>query len=131
MNEQTKIGLAALAAAIVVGIAGDALLRATPWGLNAPLFITAFALAFLAVAGSQRVTLRGGGRWLLAPALLFAAGMAWRDSPTLNVLAGIASLLAIAIAAFRSRSGSVRFSSLTDYGLGAALAGWYAWTGTA
>src|SRR5205085_231469 len=98
---------AVLLAAGVVGIAGDALLRVTPWGLNAPVWMAIFALAFMGVARSQRIALSGGGRWLLAPALFFAAGIAWRDSPALNVLAGAAALLALAIAAFRTRAGSV------------------------
>jgi hypothetical protein len=129
MSEKTKAGLAVLAAAIALGVAGDALLHVGPWGINAPLFVTALVVAWLAVARGQRVALRGGGRWLLAPALLLAAGIAWRDSLTLDVLAGAAALLALALAAFRSRSGSIRLASLTDYALGGMLAGWFAWTG--
>ena len=39
MNERTKIGLEILQAAVLLGVLGDVLLRAMPWGLNVFLFI--------------------------------------------------------------------------------------------
>src|SRR2546430_717805 len=37
MSEKTRLGLEILGAATVLGVSGDLLLRATPWGLNALL----------------------------------------------------------------------------------------------
>ena len=34
MNERTKLGLEILEAAVLLGILGDVLLRASSWGLN-------------------------------------------------------------------------------------------------
>lgn len=34
MSERTKFGLEVLEAAVLLGILGDVMLRATPWGLN-------------------------------------------------------------------------------------------------
>ena len=41
MNERTKTGLEIIEAAVLLGVLGDAFLRATPWGLNVFLFVGA------------------------------------------------------------------------------------------
>ncbi len=46
MSERTKLGLEILQAAVLLGILGDVLLRATPWGLNVLLFILALVAAY-------------------------------------------------------------------------------------
>ena len=43
MNNRTKTGLEILQVAVVIGVLGDILLRAMPWGLNVALFNAAFA----------------------------------------------------------------------------------------
>ena len=40
MTERTKTGLEILKVAAIVGVFGNVLLRVTPWGLNAFLFVT-------------------------------------------------------------------------------------------
>ena len=47
MNERTKTGLEILQAAALMGLLGNLLLRQTPWGLNAFLFVTVFVAALL------------------------------------------------------------------------------------
>ena len=72
MNESTKRGLQVLGAALLLGFLADILLRPTPFGLNSGLWVTAAAAAGLALARCQGVRLTGGGRWLIAPGVLFA-----------------------------------------------------------
>ena len=68
MNEQTKIGLAALAAAIVVGIAGDALLRATADLQGAVIHVADMgSFAVYLTAASRPGEFRPGKVGLLAP----------------------------------------------------------------
>ncbi|HLM00109.1 MAG TPA: hypothetical protein VK400_03575, partial [Pyrinomonadaceae bacterium] len=50
MNERTKLGLEIIEAAILLGILGDAFLRATPWGLNVFLFVGALVALMLTLA---------------------------------------------------------------------------------
>ncbi|HSK74413.1 MAG TPA: hypothetical protein VK892_22120, partial [Pyrinomonadaceae bacterium] len=45
MNERTRTGLEILQSAVLLGILGDVLLRATPWGLNVLLFVGALVAA--------------------------------------------------------------------------------------
>lgn len=101
MNETTKTGLNALGVAFLLGLLGDGLLRATPWGLNLYLWIAALTAGLLGLwrRRSSRLLLSLG--WLLGGLLVFAAAFAWRDSPVLRTLDIVAlfALLALTLAA--------------------------------
>src|SRR4051812_8080208 len=120
MTEKTKRGLKVLEAALLLGVLGDGLLRATPFGLNVLLWAGALVIALMVLLGRRRrrAALAGGGHWLLIFALLSAAAFAWRDSPTLNVLAGFALLVTLALMAWRARSGRIWLAGVTEYALG-------------
>lgn len=125
MNERTKQGLNVLEAALLLGVLGDALLRATPWGLNVLLWTGPLVLAgFLALPVRwRRGPLNREGRWLVLPVIFFAAALAWRDSLTLNVLAILAMLIALALAALGARGARIYLAGLTEYFAGIMLAG--------
>ena len=107
----------------MLGLLGDGLLRATPWGLNVPLFTFALVGVTVALASWRGVGLRGEGRFLVVPLFLFAALFAWRDSNTLAVINGLSLLVALSLAVVRSRSGGLvdGLSSYLYWGLQAAL----------
>jgi hypothetical protein len=77
-NESTRLPHAILVAAPILGILADYLLRGGPPGLNVFLWVAALVAAMLGLARVHRVPLLGEGRWLLIPALLFAAAVAWQ-----------------------------------------------------
>ena len=129
MGERTRLGLGVLGAAAVLGLLGDLLLRATPWGLNVFLWISALVALAAALAIRHGVTLSGEGRWLAAPLLLFAALFAWRDSNTLALVNGLAALVALSLAVLRSRSGRVVAAGLSDYLYWGLQAAAYAYAG--
>ncbi|HEV2802412.1 MAG TPA: DUF4173 domain-containing protein [Pyrinomonadaceae bacterium] len=120
MNSRTKLGLKVLEAALLLGVLGDALLRETPWGLNVFLWTGALVAAMYALhaRGEGRASWRADGGWLFLPLLFFAAAFAWRDSPTLNFLDGLALFFSLALLAWRARGRSIRLAGLTDYVLG-------------
>lgn len=123
MTEKTRRGLKVLEAALLLGVLGDGLLRATPFGLNLLLWAGALVLALVSLLGhKRRQALAGGGHWLLISALLFAAAFAWRDSPTLNVLAGLGLLTSLALMAWRARAGRVWLAGVSEYVLGLLMA---------
>ncbi len=107
--------LALLGAALVLGILGEYLFSPGLLGVNVLLWTAALAISVLGLARLLGEPLRGEGRWLLAPALLFAGFVAWRSSPVLQTInvAAVASLLAIA--SFRLRDGKVRVGAVTEY----------------
>lgn len=95
-----RLGIAAL----LLGVAGDALLRKGPWGLNAALWIgVLLGAAFLLELNLHTAPRSWSRKALLGIALIFALSFAWRDSPTLKLLSGAMVLVAVALA-----SGSVR-----------------------
>ncbi len=119
MSEKTGRGIKILEAAVLLGVLGDALLRAHPWGLNVLLWALALAGALLvSLTRWRRRALAGGGHWLLLAALLCASAYAWRDSQTLNVLAGAGVLTSLALLVWRARGGPLRLAGLTDYAWG-------------
>ena len=75
MKQKTTLGLCVLGAAILLGLLGDALLRATPWGLNFFVWTAALVDVAGAIVLWQRVGARGEGRWLLGPLLFFTAAI--------------------------------------------------------
>ena len=88
-----------LAAAILVGIAADALLRGGFVGIAFPIWIAIVALGAVTVARrAKRPVPREALAWLLV-AVIAAVGMAWRASPQLQAFDFLASLFALGLAA--------------------------------
>ena len=115
MTVTTRLGLGLLPTALAIGLLGDWLLRATPWGVNVFLWVLAGLAALLFLARRLGLAALGEGIWLAVPALLLAAGLAWRDSATLRAL-DIGGLLAcLALGAARTRTGGVRLAGVLDY----------------
>ncbi|HLK57933.1 MAG TPA: DUF4173 domain-containing protein [Chthonomonadaceae bacterium] len=130
MNESTKRGFSILGVALVLGILADCLLKVIPWGLNLLLWVGALVVGLFALARWQRIALEGEGRWLLPLVLFCAIGVAWRDSTTLKVFDVFALLIALGLAAVRSRTGQIRLAGIADYLLGLFFAGLNAAFGT-
>ena len=126
MNRTTKLGLALLGAALALGVLGDVLLRATPWGLNVVLWIGPLVAVGIVLASRHGVPLTGGGRWLIVPAIVFATAFSWHDSSTLNWLNLSALLAALALVALRARAGRVLIAGVLEYvqGFLVAAVGW-------
>ena len=61
MDERTRLGLGVLGAALFLGVLGDGLLRATPWGINLLVWVAALVGASVAVAGAGGCGSRGRG----------------------------------------------------------------------
>jgi hypothetical protein len=95
VGERTRIGLGVLGAALVLGGLGDALLRATPWGVNFLLWVAVLVGIAVLLAKSGRVPLEGEGRWMVVVAVVFAAGVVLRDSPVVVLLDVLAVMLAL------------------------------------
>jgi hypothetical protein len=86
MNEKSKLARDALVVALLLGVAGDALLRTGPWSLNLTLWIAAVLGGALLLSTRHEIEWPRDTVWLLAPTLLFAIGFSWRDSPFLKAI---------------------------------------------
>jgi hypothetical protein len=98
--------------ALLVGVAGDALLRDFGGGVSFPLWISILALAMTSVVWrSGRQVPREASAWLIT-AFVFSCGLAWRDSETLGVGDFLATLGALGMAAVAlSDSSSALFAA--------------------
>ena len=123
MGERTKLGLGVIGVALVLGVLGDVLLRATPWGVNFLIWVTALVGLAVLLARWGRVFTGGEGRWLVFVAVVFAAGLVVRDSPVVVVLDVMAVLISLSLAVWRGRGGSLRRAGISDYIVGGAVAG--------
>lgn len=125
MSDKTRLGFGVLTGSLALGVLGDLLLRATPWGLNLFLCTTLLLAAIALLVRWQRVALTGNGFWLVVPALFFSAAWIWRDSVTLNAVNLLAVLVSLALVALRGRAGEVRLAGVMEYLLGLLFAAFY------
>jgi hypothetical protein len=128
MGQTTRHSLTVLAAAALLGIVGETV-RAVPLGINVLIWTVSLVAAAAALARRLQISLTGEGRWFVAPLLFFAAAFAWRDSPTLQVMNGLAVLLTLSLAGLYSRAGQVRAAGLLDFLMGALMIGVHAGVG--
>ncbi|MBO0797594.1 MAG: hypothetical protein J2P31_02120, partial [Blastocatellia bacterium] len=129
MTDRTKLGIVVLLAAALLGILGDLLLRAMPWGLNVFVWSAALVTAVVILVRWRRVALNGSGRWLAAPVLLFAASLAWRDSRVLNALSLLALALSLSLALLRAQVGQLLLAGVLEYLLSILIAAFNAAAG--
>lgn len=123
MTEKTRQIVRVIEAALLLGVLGDGLLRAAPWGLNVLIWTAALIVASVVLLPRKRwQALAGVGHWPLISSILSAAAFAWRDSLTLNFLAGTGLLTSLALAAWRARAGRIWLAGISDYMLGILVA---------
>ncbi|HJQ40431.1 MAG TPA: DUF4173 domain-containing protein [Thermoanaerobaculia bacterium] len=119
MNKH-RFALTLALSALLLGLAGDLLLRWIPWGLNVPLWVAlAVAVAVHGTAGTER-------RVALFPAvcaLLSAAGLVWRDAELLRVLDVALLLFFLPMLALRVRGVQLGRAGLSEVGLAVAATG--------
>ena len=102
-----------IAAALLLGIAGDLLLRWVPWGVNALLWTALFCIA-VRVCTSATDADRHPSVFIVACALLAAAGLFWRDSDVLVALDIILLLLFLPMLALGARGVRVHAAGLAE-----------------
>ena len=118
MSGGIRLGLGVLGAALILGMLGDLLLRATPWGIIFVLWMVAAIVMAVALAVWGRVGPAAEGLWLIPVALVFAAGVAWRATPVVVALDVLAAVAAISLAAYWGRRGALRRAGVCEYAVG-------------
>lgn len=123
MDDRRKRPGAVLGAGLVLGLLADALLRANGEpALNLFLWAAALVGAVALLQRGRGAPTSGEAARLLGVGLAFAATLAWRDSPTLKLLARGATAGAFALAALEAGTAWVRRAGVTRYGLAVAVA---------
>lgn len=115
VTKKTTLGVLILVAALILGLLGDGLLRAVPWGLNLGLWLVGMVVAIALLARWGDVMLVGSGRWLLLPAIAFAFAFAWRDSAVLGLANFAAILGCVGLAVAYSKRGGIAVAQIAEY----------------
>lgn len=121
MSRDSRVAVAIVAAALVLGVEADVVFRGRPLGLNVALFAVTFVGALAVLLRVAHAPLHQGRRWMAAPLLLFSFAFVWRDSPLLTVANALAVGGAVALGALR-RTTPTR-ATVADYADGVAAAG--------
>jgi Domain of unknown function (DUF4153) len=123
MSRESKLGIALLGSAGVLGIAGDALFQDQPLGLNVALWTLLFVAALTVLLRIARAPLHQGRRFMVAPLLLFSGLFSWHNSRLLVAANLLAVAAAVSMGALRRTRLRLRTATLSDYGGGAVAAG--------
>jgi hypothetical protein len=119
MNEKTKTGLEILQAAVLLGVLGDVMLRATPWGLNVFLFVGALVAAMTMLILRRKQEFWNKQTIALNVALIFFAAMfVWRDSMELKIFDALAILTILAILTLPALKIKTQIAGVFHYAVG-------------
>jgi len=98
-TSRTRMGLEILATGLVLGVLGDTLLRAMPWGLNVTLCAVALTAAGVLLVRRHGVTPGPDAPWLALTVVLLGAAFMRRDSEVLAQFNVITMIIALALGA--------------------------------
>src|SRR5256885_2844857 len=129
LTERTRLGLEVLATGVVLGIAGDALLRVTPWGLNAFLCTVALAAAAAGLVYRRRIAVGRDAPWLAIAAVLLGSNFATRDADALRALDAMGLAILLALAGLSLRGVALRGRDAWEYARSVVVAALSAWFG--
>jgi hypothetical protein len=112
VRDRLALGLCVAAAAL--GVLADVFFDGQPLGLNAVVWASAFVLALATLLRVGHIPLHQGRRVMAAPLVLFAALLAWRDSPLLQAVNLFAIAGAFALGALRRTDRKLAHAEVDD-----------------
>jgi hypothetical protein len=126
---RTRLALSILGLAVALGILGDQLLRAMPWGLN----LTLVALGLIAggtwLVVRYRLPASKDAAWLALTAVLCAVAFVRRDSQALQTMDLFALVGVMGLCLLAVQGGSVRLRGISSYVLATCTAAAHTWFG--
>jgi hypothetical protein len=129
VSTDKRLGLALLAAAVVLGILGDLVLYGRPLGLNVALFALTFVALLAVLLRVGRAPLHQGRRWMALPLLVFAFAFVWHTSTLLVATNLLAIAGAVTLGALRRTQHSPVRAEVGEYAAAGASAGFAAFGG--
>jgi hypothetical protein len=129
MAPRARISLNVLGLALALGVLGDQLLRAMPWGLN----LTLVALAMIGAASwlvvRHQLPASKDAAWVAVTAVLCAIAFVRRDSNALKVLDVGALVGALALFMLAAQGASIRLRGISAYIIATVTAAAHVWFG--
>lgn len=129
LPSRTRLGLTILCLALPLGVLGDQLLRAMPWGLNLTVCVIALVAAGTWVVRRHRIPVSADAPWLVLTVLLCAVAFVRRDSLTLRALDLVALAVSLGFTALAVQGASLRLRGVSAYVIATCTAAAHAWFG--
>lgn len=126
MKRKSDVAVVVLGLAALLGIAGDLLLRAEPWGLNALVAALALAAGFYMLVRRLGLPIGGAAMWVWATVPVLAAVLAWRASEPLIVVAVLGVLLSLVTTALIAHGRMAQGAGMWDLLAEAVAVGFHA-----
>ena len=115
IGTRTRMGLEILAAGLVLGVLGDTLLRAMPWGLNVTLCALALTGAGVLLVRRHGITPGPDAPWLALTVVLLGAAFMRRDAMVLANFDVVAMIMALALGAASLQGASLNVLRPLEY----------------
>src|SRR2546428_488610 len=115
LSEKTRLGLEILGPAAPLPIAGDTLLRATPWGLNAFVCTATLVAATAWIVRRGGIAAGGDAPWLAGAALVLRSPFLARGSGALRAVDGPGLAILFSVAGLSLRGATLRGRYAWDY----------------
>ncbi len=99
IGTKTRLGLEIVAAGLLLGVLGDTMLRAQPWGLNVTICALALSAAGVLLVRRHNITPGPDAPWLALTVVLLGAAFMRRDAMVLANFDVLAMIVALALGA--------------------------------
>jgi uncharacterized protein DUF4153 len=130
LPSRSRLGVDVLAYGLSLGIMGDLLLRAAPWGLNFSLWICALMGVGFWLVRRYRLPVSPDFSWLALSVVLCAAAFLRHDSQTLQLIDLATLVVLLSLTALATQGGQIRLRGISTYVNATFVACAHAWFGT-
>ncbi len=124
-----RLGLTVLGLAAALGLLGDQLLRAMPWGLNLTLVSLALIAAGTWLVLRYRLPASKDAPWLATTAVLCAVAFVRRDSAALQTIDVFTLLGILGLCLLAAQGAAIRHRGITVYLVAICTAAAHTWFG--
>lgn len=130
LQRRPYVAVTVLACGLGLGVLGDLLLRAAPWGLNFALWICALIGVGYWLVRRYSLPISSDFSWLALSVVLCAVAFVRRDSRALQLVDLAALVGLLSLTALATQGGQIRLRGISTYVVATVLACVHAWFGT-
>jgi hypothetical protein len=130
LPSRARLGVDVLAYGLALGIMGDLLLRAAPWGLNFSIWICALMAVGYWLVRRYDLPVSNDFSWLALSVVLCAAAFVRHDSQALQLIDLATLVVLLSLTALATQGGQIRLRGISTYVNATIVASAHAWFGT-
>ena len=130
LPRRSHLAVTVLVCGLGLGLLGDLLLRATPWGVNFSLWICALMGVGLWLVRRYQLPVSSDFPWLALSVVLCAVAMVRHDSQALRLIDLATLVVLLSLASLATQGGQIRLRGISTYIVATVVACGHAWFGT-